>query len=270
MRKLTLLLLLLFLSFNLSAEVYKTTKEITAYKNNSSSSSSSQDVENITLTLLDPTQASFDNGTDIAIPESYRSNAYTAFYWSLSGNLYGAVNIEFKFGPMFSGSMSIYSIDSTITDQTTVIPYSVTLSHSSTTVTDGSDTVTAGTSSIRSADSSTALDSGETYIRNYSTYTIYINYADSITVTNPASISTASKTGSISYNMSTNSYSWYYRDNRNRECSYSSTTCNDWTRTGYATVTLNIDDDGVWSEDSSVVVDAGDFKAYVIVTVSTD
>ncbi len=270
MRKTALLVLMLILSFSLHAEVYKTTEEITAYKNSNSSCSSSQDVENVTLTLLTPTQVSFDDGTDIPIPESYRNNAYTSFYWSLTGNLYNAINLTFKFSPMYSGSISIYNTDITISDQTTVIPYSVVLTHSSSTVTDGSTTTTLGTSAINysTADRGSAYATG-VYTTSYGySFEYSINYADSVTITNPSTISTTSTTGKVSYNMSTNSYSWIYDPYYERD--YTSTTCNTWTRTGYAVVTLKINNDGSWVDDTDVVVDAGDFKAYVTVTVSTE
>ncbi len=269
MRKLSLVLMtLLVFSLSLSAEVYKTTKEITGYKENGSSSSQ-QDVENVTITLLNPSEVSFEDGTDIPVPESYRNKAYTAFYWSITGNLYNGISVSFEFTPMYLGALSQYGSVS-ITEKNTVIPYTVVLYHTQTSVTDGSTTRTIGTNAITSADKSTAFDTGVNYRSYYSNYDVYINYADKVTVNNPSAISTSSSSGSITYNMATNSYAWYedYWDDAN-EYNYTSTTCNTWTRTGNAVVTLKINDDGSWVDDSDVIVDSGSFKAYVTVTIAT-
>jgi len=279
MRKMILLLFVLFLSFNLSAEVYKTTKEITAYKNDggtaSSASSSTVEPQNVTLTLLNPSQASFDDGTDIPIPESSRNIAYTAFSWTLTGNLYNSVNIDFKFSPMYSGERSSYgNYFSSVSDQTKTIPYTVTLTHTSTKVTSDNTTRTIGTSAITSASRNTAFDTGTTYTTGSGYgYKVYINYADSVTMTNNSStISTSSVTESINYNMSTNSYTWYrdyYYDYYEYE-DYSATTCHSWTRSGYAVVTLKITNDGTWVDNSSMIIEEGSYKAYVTATISTN
>lgn len=268
MKKALICLLVIFISFSLYAEIYKSTTEIRAYKEIGSVTPPPQ--EEVTLTLLGPDDSQFGDGFNIAIPEENRNNAYTAFYWMLSGNCYHRVTLTFSFGPMTLGAPSD-SPSMIINDKTTVIPYTVQLSHMQTSVTSGNTTRTIGTTIINSADSSTAFDSGINYSYFLSSYDVYINYADSVSVDSSRTVSTSSVSNmSVAYNLSTNSYAWYGRYSKSKYNGAIST-CNDWVRKGKADVTLKIDEDGTWTvDDTSVLINGGTYKAFVKVEVSVE
>jgi hypothetical protein len=274
MKKALLCLAFIVIAFSLSAEIYKSTSEIRAYKEADGGSSPVQ--EEVTITLLDPSQAQFVDGFNIDIPEEYRDSAYTAFYWVLSGNRYNGITLSFTFSPMYLGVLSNYetaNLDDS--KKASVIPYTVQLSHVQTSVTSGNTTRTIGTTKINSADSNTAFDSGVEYSSYFDSYPVYINYADSVNVGSGRTVTTSSVSDlSVTYNLSTNSYAWYeggWWSSGTEKYTGTITTCNDWVRRGKADVTLKIDDEGHWTaDDTSVLINGGTYKAYVIVSVSVN
>ena len=274
MKKVLLLFLLaVYVVVSLFAEVYKSTSEIRAYKETGSSSSPQQ--QDVTIELLDPTETPFADGYNIAIPEENRNSVYTAFYWRLSGNRYRQVSLKFSFSPMYLGVLNDYS-SANIDEKTSVIPYSVRLSHISTVVSgtaySGSSTsqnVAVRTSKISTYDTDTALNSGTTYNNSY---TVYVNYGEKVTIGSSQTISTSTVQGvSISYDFNSYSYAWYKRYSNSYREYTSLQTCNNWVRVGKADITLKIDEDGNWTDvDTDVLISGGTYKAFVTVTVEVN
>lgn len=265
MKKILFCLLVIAFTFSLSAEVYKSSVEIKAYKELEDATPPPQ--EQVTLTLLGPTEVQFADGFNIEIPAEDRNTAYTAFYWELSGNLYRGVTVSFSFSPMYLGVLNDYSsVNLNDSEKTSVIPYTVNLSHIQTQVTKDNTTRTIGLTKINSYDEDTAFDSG----LKSGNSTVYINYADKIEGTLSGTVSTSSVSNlSIIYNLSTNSYATYGK--KHNRFTGSITTCNDWVRRGKADVTLKIDQDGKWTAvDTSVLINGGTFKAFVTVSVSVN
>ncbi len=263
------IILFLILPISLNAEVYKTTKKITAYKE-IGSSSSSQDVANVTLTLLEPSATEgFNDGSIINIPKANRNVEYLAFKWELTGNLYNNVTLSFLFSPMYLGVMSDYSAITTVSETNAVIPYQVVLSHTQSYASSDGSTYSAISANVSATrNQSTAIDTGLTQRYGWTNYAVRANYSDAYSITSPSKISTTSiNNGKITYDMSSNSIFWYGSFN---DYSYTSSTCNQWKRAGQAVVTLLIDEDGYWIDDRSIVVDPGSYKAYVTITVSTE
>ena len=179
------------------------------------------------------------------VPISARTTAYSTFSWTLFGNYFKQLDLKFIFYPMVR-----YTIDGqsgTYTpDYSNCIPYSCALVHSD---------VKIGNTAIDVNKEPTTLSPIHEEYTDY-----YFKYADSITgdiyigsatptsfVVNSSNQSGISKT--IAYNLSTKTVvqelTISYDDGGNEtrtysDVSYNDTVCNYWSRSGYATIKLNL------------------------------
>ena len=280
MKKVVLIIILILLPAVLFADgdyvlSSSMSKKITAYKTGVSGTVPALAVS---LRLLDESQTEF-NGADsgVDVPASYRGNTYAAFSWILAGNVFGPLKLKFSFGQLcISGTPT--------TVQKDYIPYDVMLVYGVSRV---------GNSSLQINTTSTA----SSYVtNNYSGTTYRFFYADSISgassaISSSPSASVSASTGSatVTYNMSTktrvaNSSGSYGNDDQYKteyinavsvsgyDTVYS--VCDHWNRTGTAYVYLrieNVTDDQAgrvrWKDNTSVILDAGDYSATITVEV---
>ena len=246
-------------------EVFKTTKELTAYKEYVSSSSVPQQV---ILNFYSDSNYSqnIDDGNDLEITS--RNTAVNAFYWRLTGNVFGQVQISFKFGPMYLGEMSRFG-SLTTTELDRVIPYTVQLTHQRTDI--GNKTNILVNSNATNATKNN-YDSSQTITIGTTNYTLYLKYADNAVISgNNTKVSSSPITPTVTYNMSTRT-SKRYNTNGNNYTAYTGTilTCDNWIRTGVCKVTLNLTNNGTWTDNGNTVTPlGGEYHAYVIVTLTT-
>lgn len=252
MKKTVISMLILLIAFFAFADsnnfdlLGSTTSEITAFKAlGTSSEISGETYVNLALYQGSEGSTTVYDGKDISI--SARNTAYTAFNWVLTGNAYKLVSLSFSFSPMTMTS-----------DSTKYIPYSVSLTKNDTMV----GTVTANNSNTTRTQYS--IDNT----------TRYVLYKDTITVPNTVNITTATGVGTVSYNMSTATK--VYKDNNTSHTgnyyivSYSGAVCSEWIRTGQASITLKITDNGssVQYVNGNTVLDNGKYVANVVVTIT--
>ena len=267
-----------------ASDVVKSTTEITAYKKLVPS-----DMPGVTPEEEIPTISSFkimkgtNSSTEVSdsgkafestgIPNNY-SSGFIAFYWEMKGTEFREVNVSFKFGPLYAGDTGI-SGNMMVSELTKVIPYTVTLSDEGYTKVGNKDLTYTGTITSSNTNKASASSSFSASISGYNeTLTIY--YSDMKEYSgNTPTIYTSSATVSFTGNMSVNSYTYnrYYNQNLN---SYV-TACSEWTRKGKATVVLNLKtrpsgtEGYYWvdEDDSMHEIISGDYKAYVVVTITT-
>lgn len=281
MKKVVLIIMLILLpvvlfadgEYHLSSSMER---KITAYKTDVTGTVPALAVS---LRLLDASQKDF-NGSDskVDVPASYRGNTYAAFSWILAGNVFGPLNLKFSFGQL--------SVAVTPTNvQKEYIPYDVMLVYGVSRV---------GNSSLQINHVSTATS----YVtNNYAGTTYRFFYADSISGASSqvssaeaTSVSASSGSATVTYNMSTNtkvansSGSFGNNDTEYKTAYINSVSvsgydtvysvCDHWNRTGTAYVYLrieNVTDDQAgrvrWKDNTSVILDAGDYSATITVEV---
>ena len=246
MKKTVISILILLITFFAFADydlLGSTTSEITAFKALGTSSEISGEMY-VNLALYQGSAGNTStvvyDGKDISI--SVRNTAYTVFNWVLTGNAYKQVSLSFTFSPM-----------TLTTDSTKYVPYSVSLTKNDTMV----GTVTANNSNRTRT---------EYRINNT---TRYVLYKDTITVPNTINITTAAGVGTVTYNMQS-ATTVYSSRTGNTTVTYSGNVCSEWTRTGQASVTLKITDNGsnVQYVNGDTVLDNGKYIANVIVTIT--
>lgn len=186
--------------------------------------------------------------------ESYLQNKTfnNVFSWEMKGTVFKkTITVKFTFGPLSSESVP-FSGNMSVQDKTKVIPYTITLASNGTMVDGISGAI--GTTQISNITNNNA--------NNYSyystgsgnnTYRYYL--ADKLTYSNTqATITTSSKSISLSCDLLTYSTVRRFRSNGN---TYNNTeyknsrgdSCNQWTRSGFASVELGLDNNGYsWSE----------------------
>ena len=248
-----------------TTDVFKTTKELTAYKEYVDPSIAPPAV---TLNIYTNSNynTSINDGYNVTI--SSLNTQTDAFYWKLTGNLFGQVQISFTFSPMYLGQMSrLGSMEATETNR--VIPYTVQLSHVGTKVNNKSATINSRAADATESNYDYRTSSGS----NYNTTYVYYKFGDSVTPASPsATVSTSPSNLTITYNLST------YTSVRSKS-SYGSSYSNytgtietlgtTWERTGKCQVTLNLTN-GSWDNNGDTVTPlGGQYQAYVIVTLTT-
>lgn len=179
------------------------------------------------------------DGVDLNISADYRNTAYTAFNWVMTGTAYKQVTLSFTFGPMTLTS-----------DNTKYIPYSVTLTKNDTKV----GNVTAN-----------STNSTRTAFAN-----LYFRYRDTISAPNTLNVTNASSTGTFTYNMK-NSTTVYSKSSGNTTSTYNGDVCSEWTRTGQASVTLKIRNNGnnvQTTTGTTTTLGNGTYVADVVVTIT--
>ena len=263
----------LFLSFVFAdnepaTDVFKTTKELTAYKEYVDSSTSQPSV---TLNLYTNSNynTGISDGNNVAI--SSLNTQTDAFYWKLTGNLFGQVQVSFTFSPMYLGQMSrLGSMEATETNR--VIPYTVQLSHVGTKVNNKTATINSSPAAAtnQSPDYQQSVSSGSGW--NATTTTIFYKFGDSV---NPASqtatVLTTPSSLTTTYDLSVYT-SRRTKGNGNNYSDYTETIetlGTTWERTGRCQVTLNLTN-GSWDNSGDTVTPlGGQYQAYVIVTLTT-
>ena len=263
-------ILLVFLHplFSDGLDVLSSNEEITAYKHMNipvepeDPQTPPSDPTTISFKILNPVSNSeIGSGEDRKLTTSVLTEANylqntdfnNVFSWEMKGNQFtnNSIIVGFTFGPLTSESVS-FSNSMTVSDKTKVIPYSVTLYSNETTVSGISGNI--GTSQITSSNYSNSTNSEKYYSITSGNYTYRFYLADSRTYSgNGVSITTSSRTVTLSCNMYTNSFVKRYRtsngntNNTNYKNNFS--TCNEWTRSGYVSVELGLEDNGYsWSE----------------------
>lgn len=228
---------------------------LTAYKITKDHQAGERPAEVIDIYLFDgssnqlfvaPEDSSLTDTPAVTVPISARTTAYSTFSWTLFGNYFKQLDLKFLFYPMVRYTRDEQSGNYN-PDYTNCIPYSCALFHSD---------VKIGNTSIDVNKEPTTLSPIHEEYTNY-----YFKYADSITGDihigsgNPTSFTVNSTNQSgvsktIAYNLSTKSIvqelTITYDGGGNELRSYSDvdnyndTVCNYWSRSGYATVKLNL------------------------------
>lgn len=271
MKKTAVLLLSMLLSLAFvfaetesTTDVFKTTKELTAYKEYVDSSAATPAV---TLNIYTNSNynTSINDGNNVTI--SSLNTQTDAFYWKLTGNLFGQVQISFTFSPMYLGQMSrLGSMEATETNR--VIPYTVQLSHIETKVNNKTATL-----NQRPSKDPTSGNNKNDYSESFNGTTVYFYFGDSV---NPASstatVLTSPSIQTITYDLSTYTKrrkSSGYGNNYTDYTDTIETLKTTWNRTGKCQVTLNLTS-GSWDNNGDTVTPlGGQYQAYVIVTLTT-
>ena len=239
-----------------TTDVFKTTKELTAYKEYVDSSTS-QPAVTLNLYTNSNYNTGINDGNNVAI--SSLNTQTDAFYWKLTGNLFGQVQVSFTFSPMYLGQMSrLGSMEATEVNR--VIPYTVQLSHISTNINNKTATIN------QSPSGNPSSNSNDYYQRIDGNY-VYFKFGDSVNPASPtATVLASPSTQTITYDLST------YTKRRKGNSDYTDTIetlGTNWTRTGKCQVTLNLTN-GSWSNNGDTVTPlGGEYQAYVIVTLTT-
>ena len=266
-----------------ASDVVKSTTEITAYKKLVPS-----DMPGVTPEEEIPTISSFkimkgtNSSTEVndsgkafestGIPNNY-SSGFIAFYWEMKGTEFREVNVSFKFGPLYAGDTGI-SGNMIVSEPTKVIPYTVTLSDEGYTKIGNTNLTYTGTITNSNKNSASTYSNYSASIDGY-TRTLKIYYSDNKYYTgNAPDICFSSETVSFVADMSDNSFTYY-----SGSTNYNSyvTACSEWTRKGKATVVLNLQtrpsgtEGYYWVDEDDNIheIISGDYKAYVVVTITT-
>ena len=265
MKRITVVFILLGFLLPLFAsthEVLTTNQEISAYKHMTVLETPEEvtppaDPTSITFRIIDPSSNSEigagedRNLTGEALTEAtYQQNSSFSdvFSWQMTGNVFKeTITVKFTFGPLssesvpFSGSMSV-------SDKTKVIPYTVSLSSNETSV-NGVGTI--GTTQITSSNYTNYSSYSTTVSSGWSSTTYNVYCADSRTYTNNNKyIASSSEAVTFTCSMYSNSYvrkTSGITNNQNQRDNI--TSCNQWTRSGSASITLGLNSNGYsWSE----------------------
>ena len=251
-----------------TTDVFKTTKELTAYKEYVESSAATPAV---TLNIYTNSNynTSINDGNNVTI--SSLNTQTDAFYWKLTGNLFGQVQISFTFSPMYLGQMSrLGSMEATEANR--VIPYTVQLSHVATKVNSKTATINSSPNAAtnQNYDYQQSFTSGSGW--SATTTTVYYKFGDSINPASPsATVLTMPSTLITTYDLSVYT-SRRTKGNGNNYSDYTETIetlGTTWERTGKCQVTLNLTS-GSWDNNGDTVTPlGGQYQAYVIVTLTT-
>ena len=251
-----------------TTDVFKTTKELTAYKEYVDSSAATPAV---TLNIYTNSNynTSINDGNNVTI--SSLNTQTDAFYWKLTGNLYGQVQVSFTFSPMYLGQMSrLGSMEATEANR--VIPYTVQLSHVATKVNSKTATINSSPNAAtnQNYDYQQSFTSGSGWSATKTT--VYYKFGDSINPASPsATVLTVPSTLTTTYDLSVYT-SRRTKGNGNNYSDYTETIetlGTTWERTGKCQVTLNLTN-GSWDNNGDTVTPlGGQYQAYVIVTLTT-
>ncbi len=297
MRRIAIIAILIFsLAFSLFADtdtplnVLTTNQEITAYKHMPTATDPDEnpvfpsDPTTITFTILDPTSGNaISSGSEKKLSSSLTDSNYAqnkgfdnAFSWRMNGNKFsGNIVISFKFGPLCSEELSPTGA-MTVQDGTMVIPYTVTLASNPTTVEGISGTIPSNVQITYSNRNNYQYYTESVPGFIFST-TYYFFCADNLSyANNGAYITTSPKTVTITCDLYTCSFvERKYRDSDQKS---NFTTCNDWERSGYASLVLGLNNDGYsWTDTSGgqavtykLPSGQSSYKANVVVTISVN
>lgn len=290
MRRIAIIaILILSLAFSLFADtdtplnVLTTNQEITAYKHMPTATDPEEDPvfpsdpSTITFTILDPAASGnvISSGSEKKLSSSLTDVNYAqnnsfdnAFSWRMIGNKFsGNIVISFKFGPLCSEELSPTGA-MTVQDGTTVIPYTVTLASNPTTVEGISGTIPSNVEITYAT-----RNQYESYSYRYFGTTYYFFCSDELSYSNNGTyVTTSPKTVTLTCNLFTNSF--VARNNKNNYKDNFST-CNDWERSGYASIVLGLNNGYSWTDNSggqavTYILPAGQtsYKANVVVTMT--
>ena len=292
MRRIAIIAILVFsLAFSLFADtdtplnVLTTNQEITAYKHMPTATDPEEDPvfpsdpSTITFTILDPAASGnvISSGSEKKLSSSLTDVNYAqnnsfdnAFSWRMIGNKFsGNIVISFKFGPLCSEELSPTGA-MTVQDGTTVIPYTVTLASNPTTVEGISGTIPSNVQITYAT-----RNQYESYSYSYNRTTYYFFCSDELSYSNNGTyVTTSPKTVTLTCDLYT--YSFVERRNRNTDQKSNFSTCNDWERSGYASIVLGLNNNGYsWTDNSggqavTYILPAGQtsYKANVVVTMT--
>lgn len=286
MKKITIVFIIsafLLPLFAINPDVFTTNQEISAYKHMYSEETEPvppSDPTSVSFTVLDPeTNSEIGQGankplTSVILTEANYAQNKTfqqAFSWRMTGNVFKeTITVRYTFGPLCSETIP-FSNNMTCEDATKVIPYTVTLTSNGTTV-EGINGVL-GTTAITNNNYS-----GKGHYDVYSggnTYSFYLAEHSSY-ANNQVLITMSSKTITYTCSLYTNSYVRKNKKNDYNNYKSSFNSCNLWTRSGYASITLGLNNDGYsWTEtvnNNSVThkltKGAATYKANVVVTIT--
>lgn len=294
MRRIAIIAILIFsLAFSLFADtdtplnVLTTNQEITAYKHMPTATDPEEDPvfpsdpTTITFTILDPAASGnvISSGSEKKLSSSLTDENYAqnnsfdnAFSWKMIGNKFrGDIVIAFKFGPLCSEELSPTGA-MTVQDGTKVIPYTVTLTSNPTTVEGISGTIPSNIQITYAT-----RNQYESYSYSYNNRTYYFFCSDELSYSNNGTyVTTSPKTLTLTCNLYT--YSFVERRNRDTDQKSNFSTCNDWERSGYASIVLGLNNNGYsWTDNSggqavTYKLPSGQtsYKANVVVTISVN
>lgn len=268
MKKASLFILLMVSVFCVfSSETERTffndSLKLTAYKITKDHQAGERPAEVVDIYLFDgssnqlfiaPVDASLTNTPVATVPISARTTEYSTFSWTMFGNYYKQLDLIFIFYPMVRYTFDEQSGTYT-PDYSNCIPYSCSLVHS--------DVKIGNTSIDVNKEPTTLSPIHEEYTNKY------FKYADNISgdiylgigQQDPFDVISTNQSGvlkSIAYNLSartvvqelTISYDGGGNETRTySDVSYSDTICNYWSRSGYATIKLNLDDNSTIEND---------------------
>lgn len=282
MKKTVILIFIVLISFSFGfADTLKSTSEIYAIKTyHAAASGGTPQEEPPTITSFviyqgqNKTTVVSDNGGKAYETNEIPDSSFVAFYWTITGTAFREIDVSFTFGPLYAGNLE-GSASVTRSDYDLVIPYSVKLEDDGYTKV-GNDNLSF-TTPITYYNKDSAKHTSTTTIRegnNNRNVTIY--YVDKKQYSNnEPQITTEAKTVLFKGDMSANSDAF----RRNSSTSYKSyiNTCDEWTRSGKGTVTINLNtlsggSDGYYwidADDERHDISSGAYKANVIVTITS-
>lgn len=218
-------------------------KVITAYKRKMTGEIPDPEVQ---IRLLDSNDFEFFANADVDVPLNARNVNYAAFSWVLGGNIYGPVTVTFAFAPMYHEGV-------TTTTATKIIPYDVTLSHTQTRI--GNMPITVN----KPSGAASFLQS------SFSSYKF--KYSDTVSGMGTKSITNASQTFTLVYNMNTENT--VVQTAGGETATYPYNVCDYWNRYGSAVVLLKITPEGNRVGTTTKFTD-GVYYATVTVTISSN
>ena len=253
----TMVLVSLFCAFTSETErtYFNDSIKLTAYKITKDHQSGERPAEVIDIYLFDGSSnqlfiaqkdASINDTPAVTVPISARTTTYSTFSWTMFGNYYKQLDLKFIFYPMVRYVLDQQSGNYN-PDYNNCIPYNCALVHSD---------VKIGNTAIDVNKAPTTLSPIHEEYTGY-----YFKYADNITgdiyigSATPTSftVNSTNQSGvskSIAYNLSARSiaqeltitYDGGGNEIRTYDdvASYNDTICNYWSRSGYATIKLNL------------------------------
>lgn len=271
MKKVTIVfILLVFLHplFSDGLDVLSSNQEITAYKHmnipvepEDPQTPPSDPASIDSFRIIDPSSNhDMDTGESkkltntVLSEESYLQNKTfnNVFSWEMKGTVFKkTITVKFTFGPLSSESVP-FSGNMSVQDKTKVIPYTITLASNGTTVSGISGAIGTTQLNITSSNYGNYANCSYSTGTGNTTYRYYL--ADKLTYSsNQVSITTSSAAISLTCDLfayssvrkfKNNSPSGQFSEQKNN---YDS--CNQWTRSGYASLVLGLNDNGYsWTE----------------------
>ena len=290
MKKACFFLTILLLCSALSAsttDVFRSTTEVSAYKKLVPTDTLVEDddlpipeaVTSFKIMASDNSEVGVGNSSYSGTITSgnYNQQITNVFKWEMTGNVYSNISVSFEFWPLYEGRLDIAG-SMTVSDYTTVIPYTVTMYNSATSVYYSNSNHQIGDTKISGASGSyEQIKNGNYYYRLF--------YADKKTFQNNiSSVKVIASKSSITetFNLLTNTFVQRSSKQNNGYSTYSQTlpfsNGNGWTRSGYAAIQLHLNSDmASWTDtegqnSTTYTLPTGShtYTANVIVTISAE